>query len=799
MRPIRVFTVVPSLPDELTRLQELAYNLWWSWDHEAVDLFRRLDEDLWESTGHDVVKMLGSISQRRLEVMATDQGFLAHMNRVLNRLDQYLRQMRPGSTWYQRLCQQCTDLPILPGKQCVAYFSMEFGISECLPNYSGGLGVLSGDHMKSASDLGLPLVGIGLLYQEGYFRQYLNNDGWQNERYPHNDFYNMPIILMRDAGGKPLILRIALPGRSINAQIWRVQVGRIPLYLLDTNVPENSREDQDITDRLYGGDLDMRIRQEILLGIGGLQALRLVGQEPVVCHMNEGHAAFLGLERIRVLRREQGLSFAEAREMAAAGHVFTTHTPVPAGIDRFPPDMMHHYFQGIYDELGLSPKEFLGLGRMNPADDSESFCMAVLALRLSAYANGVSELHGQVSRKMWQGLWPSVPADEVPITSITNGVHIRSWISRDLAGLFDRYLGPDWQENPAEKQIWTQVEDIPPEELWRTHERRRERLVAFARMRLRQQLQQRGAPAQEIATASEVLHPEALTIGFARRFATYKRAALLFRDRDRLLRLINDRDRPIQFVFAGKAHPNDQPGKDLIRQIVHNAQLPDLRSRVVFLEDYDMIVSRYLLFGCDVWLNTPLRPREASGTSGMKAAVNGVLNCSTLDGWWCEAYTPEVGWSIGQGEEYADTEYQNHIEANTLYNLLEKEVVPLFYDRGNGGDSTPVDPADESQHQRDRAGVQYAPHGEQLRGAVLPAGCTARSGSGVRRLFPGKSAGCLERSDPQGMGSGTHHGYQGAHRGFPSGGGNAQGEHPCPARWAFTQRCKSGDLSGEGG
>ncbi|MBI3947565.1 MAG: alpha-glucan family phosphorylase [Armatimonadetes bacterium] len=683
MRPIRTFSVVPSLPAELAPLRVLAYNLWWSWDHEAVDLFRRLDEDLWEATGHNVVKMLGSIPQERLEAAARDQGFMAHLQRVMSRLEQFLH---PASTWYQHVTRAGDGAPALPAGQCIAYYSMEFGISECLPNYSGGLGMLSGDHLKSASDLGLPLVGVGLLYQEGYFRQYLNVDGWQNERYPHNDFYNMPTKLVRDEEtGEPLTVSVVYPGRLLTARIWRVDVGRVPLFLLDTNVPGNAREDQDVTDRLYGGDLDMRLRQEVLLGIGGTQALRVLGYNPAVYHLNEGHAAFLGLERIRLLRHDLGISFAEAREVAAAGHLFTTHTPVPAGIDRFPPEMVDRYFEHDYANLGLTRKEFLALGRENPASEQEPFSMAVLALRLSARANGVSQLHSEVARRMWRNLWPGVPTEDVPITAVTNGVHIRSWVSRDLASLFDRYLGPGWQENPADPRVWAEVQDIPPAELWRTHERRRERLVAFARARLRQQLEQRGASASEIAAAAEVLHPEALTIGFARRFATYKRATLIFRDRERLARLVSDFQRPVQFVFAGKAHPHDQPGKELIREVVHIAQQPEFRQRMLFLEDYDVVVARYLLSGCDVWLNTPVRPQEASGTSGMKAAANGVLNCSTVDGWWCEGNAPEAGWSIGRGEEYADKDYQNHVEANAFYNLLEKEIIPIFYHRGLDG------------------------------------------------------------------------------------------------------------------
>ena len=682
MRPTRTFTVVPSLPPELAPLRDLAYNLWWSWDHDAVALFRRLDDTLWESTGHDVVRMLGTISQERLDFAARDPGYLAHMNRVMGDLKAY---MQPTGTWRQRLCGIDEAAAAGPQRPCLAYFSMEFGISECLPNYSGGLGVLSGDHLKSASDLDLPLVGVGLLYQEGYFRQYLNSDGWQNERYPHNDFHNMPITLLRKENGEPLTIAVVYPGRLITAQIWRAQVGRVPLFLLDTNVPVNPRGDQDVTDRLYGGDQDMRLRQEILLGIGGMQALRAIGLNPTVCHMNEGHAAFLGLERIRLLRHDHGLSFAEAREVAAAGNVFTTHTPVPAGIDVFPAEMMHRYFEHDYGNLGLTKKEFLGLGRANPSNEQEGFCMAVLALRLSAGVNAVSKLHGEVSRRMWQAVWPGVPAEEVPIGSVTNGVHVRTWLSRDLAQLLDRYVGPEWRTHPDDGVTWARVEEIPAEEIWQTHERRRQRLVTFARERLAWQMRQRGAATREIAAASEVLHPEALTIGFARRFATYKRATLLFSDRERLARILGDRDRPVQFIFAGKAHPHDHEGKALIREIVHQAQQADFRCRVVFLEDYEMVAARYLLSGCDVWLNTPLRPKEASGTSGMKAAINGVLNCSTLDGWWVEAYTSEVGWSIGRGEEYADTEYQNHVEASALYNLLEQEIVPLFYDRGADG------------------------------------------------------------------------------------------------------------------
>ncbi len=530
-------------------------------------------------------------------------------------------------------------------------------------------------------------MGVGLLYQQGYFRQYLNPDGWQQEQYPDNDFYNLPITLERQLSGAPLTVEVEYPGRAVKAQVWRAQVGRVPLYLLDTNVAGNQPADRDITDQLYGGDNDMRIRQEILLGIGGIRALELLGLRPTVCHMNEGHSAFLALERIRLLMQDDQLTFAEAREAAMAGHVFTTHTPVPAGIDWFHPDLIDHYFSGYYPRLGLSRHEFLGLGRMNPNDPNGYFCMAILAMRLAYRINGVSQLHGRVSRQMWQEVWPQVPTDEVPILGITNGIHARSWISTDMAGLYDRYLGPRWRERPADPKIWQQATRIPDEELWRTHERRRERLVTFARQRLRSQLEQRGGSPAEISQADEVLNPEALTIGFARRFATYKRATLLFRDVERLARILGDKDRPVQLIFAGKAHPQDNPGKELIRQIIHLARRQEFRNRIVFLEDYDMVVARYLVQGVDVWLNTPRRPHEASGTSGMKATANGALNLSILDGWWAEGYTPDTGWAIGGGEEYRDDQfdYQDAVESNAIYDLLEKDIVPLFYERGRDG------------------------------------------------------------------------------------------------------------------
>lgn len=676
MKPIHTFIATPSLPGPLERLRELAYNLRWAWDHDTILLFRRLDNELWEQTGHNPILMLGTIDQTKLQAGASDEGFMAHLERVCHDFDAY---QSAQSAWFSRTHSAMK-------KPLVAYFSAEFGVTECLSIFAGGLGVLAGDHLKSASDLGIPLIGVGLLYQQGYFQQYLNEAGWQQEIYEDNDFHNLPLILERQPGGAPFTVEVPYPGRKVIAQIWRAQVGRVTLYLLDTNIPANTRpEDRDITDQLYGGDLEMRIKQEIMLGIGGYRALKALGLKPTVYHMNEGHSAFLGLERVRRFMEIDKLSFAEAREAASAGLVFTTHTPVTAGHDYFPAELMGRYFNEYLKKLGLSLKDFLALGRQNPDNESEPFCMTVFALRMADYSNGVSRLHGEVSRRMWQGLWPKVPESEAPIVHVTNGVHFMSWISREMKDLYDRYLGLRWRREPADQTVWQQAEHIASSELWLTHERRRERLVAFARRRLRSQLERCGASQTEIRAADEVLHPEALTIGFARRFATYKRATLLLHNPDRLARILNDPDHPVQIIFAGKAHPKDTPGKELIKQIVGLARQEQFRRRIVFLEGYDMSVARYLVQGCDVWLNTPLRPREASGTSGMKATANGVLNLSIPDGWWDEAYRPDVGWSIGKKETYEDRNYQDQVEAENLYNLLEQEVIPIFYDLGADG------------------------------------------------------------------------------------------------------------------
>lgn len=680
---IRSFRVIPSLPEPLAPLLEIAQNLWWSWHPEAVSLFVRLDRELWEETGHNPVRMLGMIDQDLLERVAQDQSYLHGLNLVHARFKAHSQRRSWFLRQYPHLVEQTAGsaAPIR-----IAYFSAEFGLTECLQIYSGGLGCLAGDHLKAASELGVPLCAVGLLYRCGYFHQYLNADGWQQETYPDLDFANQPVQRMYDAQtGEQIKVHVDLPGRRVTVGVWRCDVGRIPLYLLDTNMPENNRADRDITKTLYGGDIESRIMQEIVLGIGGVRALEKVGEKPTVFHINEGHAAFLALERIARFRAEHNCSFEHARQAAAAGHIFTTHTPVPAGIDRFAPQLMEQYFGAMLPSLGIDFDHFLGLGRSNPFDPNEFFSMAVLALRSSQFSNGVSRLHGHVSRTMWKGIWPGLPEDEVPIAHVTNGVHPRTWIASNLVSLYDRYLSPDWQLDPTDFRLWEKVHDIPDEELWRHRERQRERLITWCRRKIRKQMKNRGASFDETERAAASLDPRIFTIGFARRFATYKRGTLLLQDLDRLRQLLNDADRPFQVLVAGKAHPADGPGKEIIRQIVKMAASDDQLRRIVFLEDYDMEIGRRLVQGCDLWLNTPRRGMEASGTSGMKAAMNGVINCSVLDGWWDEAYESETGFAIGKGEIYEDSEAQDTIENRALLNLLERQILPEFYGRDESG------------------------------------------------------------------------------------------------------------------
>jgi len=672
MPAIRKFVVSPSLPEPLQPLLDIARNIWWSWNVEAITLLRRVDPDLWDEHGGNPIAVLGALPAKRIHELERDSAFLSHLERVRTDLERYLAM----PSWFTA---EHSELET----RRIAYFSFEFGLHESLPLYSGGLGILAGDHLKSASDLGLPLVGVGLAYQRGYFHQYLNHDGWQMEQYPENDFYNMSMGLERDAEGRPVTFTVHYPGRAVIVRIWRILVGRNPLFLLDTNLPENTAEDRELTNKLYSGDEDMRIRQEILLGIGGLRALITLGLEPDICHLNEGHSAFLALERINLLMKD-GLDYDTAFEVVRATNVFTTHTPVPAGNDRFSPELVGRYLKDKAAELGLSLDDLLALGRENPADKHESFCMTVLALRLSRFTNGVSELHGSVSRKMWQKVWPAVPENEIPIAHVTNGIHTRSWLCTEIARLYERYLGSRWYEEPTNRSQWERIDLIPDAELWRSHERMRERLVGFVRRRLRRQLEKRGANRAWISRATQVLDPEALTIGFARRFATYKRANLILSDRERLAAILNDPERPVQIIFAGKAHPHDRPGKDLIREIVHLSNDEKFRNRIVFVENYNIEVARFLVQGVDIWLNTPRRPLEASGTSGMKVPPNGGMNLSVLDGWWCEGYGKGNGWAIGAGAEdtFEDHAYQDDVESTAIYDLLEKEIVPMFYERG---------------------------------------------------------------------------------------------------------------------
>ncbi|MCU0307675.1 MAG: alpha-glucan family phosphorylase [Thermoleophilia bacterium] len=670
---VRRLEVLPNIPEELAPLGEIARNLWYSWNLRAVELFIRLSPEGWEASNRNPVAMLGSLPQSVLESAARDESFVAAVQRVHDQMAIYVA----SDGWYPDAHPEAEAMR-------VAYFSLEFGLDVALPLYAGGLGVLAGDHLKSSSDLGIPLVGVGLLYAQGYFHQALNLDGWQQEAYPPNDWFTAPVELVRGRDGRAVRIEIDLGGEPVAARVWRAQVGRIPLYLLDSNVQENSPRAREITGTLYGGDRDMRIRQEVLLGVGGIRALEALGIHPTVCHMNEGHSAFLALERIRLLMQQEGLTFPEAREAVNASTVFTTHTPVPAGNEVFDPDLVRRYMEPLANDVGLGWDALEALGQQ-PGQDHREFGMTVLALRTADFANGVSALHGDTSRRMWRHLWPGLGVDEVPITSITNGIHTRTWLSREMADLFDRYIGPAFIERPHDQSLWERAEQIPPGELWRVTERRRERLVFFARERLRAQRERRGASRAALRAAEEALSPDTLTIGFARRFATYKRADLLFRQPERLLALLGDEDRPVQIIFAGKAHPQDVPGKELIKSVAHVAQDARVAGRVAFLEDYDMAVARYLVQGCDVWLNAPRRPMEASGTSGMKAACNGTINVSVLDGWWVEGYDPSLGWAIGSGEVYADPEEQDAIECDALFSLLEQEIVPTFYRRDRGG------------------------------------------------------------------------------------------------------------------
>lgn len=658
-----------KIPEKINRLPELAYNLWWSWTPEARNLFKRLDYTVWRRTQHNPVQMLHELTAEQFRAAAEDVAFIRHYNKVMILYDQ---KIRSNHTWFR------TNYP---EKQTntIAYFSFEFGLHNSVPIYSGGLGILSGDHAKEASDLGLPFVGVGFMYPQGYFRQRIPGHGWQEAVYQQLDFSKAPIAPVYLSEDKELLINVRVGEREVYARVWHIQVGRISLYLLDTDVDENDPWDRELSARLYSGDSETRIRQEILLGIGGVRLLRTLNINPTVWHMNEGHSAFLLLELIR----EQvagGHSFAEASAIVRHHSIFTTHTPVPAGHDAFTFQVVEHYFNGFWDQLKLSREEFLSLGE-NQETWGVAFNMTVLALRLAGQVNGVSQLHGEVSRKMWQSVWPDKPVTDVPITAITNGVHISTWISGELDTLYCKYVGPNWVEDEDNPTIWERLADIPDMELWETHLHLKRKMASFLRERARRRWVEGMSDPTQILTSGMLLDPDALTIGFARRFATYKRADLLFRDLGRLQRLLLDSHRPVQIIFAGKAHPADDPGKSLIQQVYNLSRNSNVGGRIAFVEDYDMHVARYLTQGVDVWLNTPRRPREASGTSGMKAAANGIPNCSILDGWWEEGYKGANGWAIGTGQEYSDFNRQDAEDGESLYRLLEEEIVPLFYAR----------------------------------------------------------------------------------------------------------------------
>ncbi|HUS13645.1 MAG TPA: alpha-glucan family phosphorylase [Chloroflexia bacterium] len=668
MSPIAVLSQFTPLPARLARLLDLAYNLWWAWHPEARHLFQDIEPDLWDQVYHNPIKFLREVRQTQLEAAAADPAYLQRFDAVLAAFDAY---MTPASTWFRS--------EHLGDEKTIAYFSMEFGLHESLPIYSGGLGVLSGDHIKEASDIDLPLVAVGFIYPQGYFRQQLDANGWQEAYYEKLNFADVLAQPALTPEGQEVVVSVDLPGRTIYAKAYRIQVGRVPLFLMDTDIHPNAPSDRQLGSRLYGGDQEMRIVQEIVLGIGGVRMLRALGIKPGVWHMNEGHAAFLVLELLRE-KIAAGVSYADARLQVAAGGVFTTHTPVPAGHDAFSWELMDKYFGSYWPQMGLSRDEFLSIARQE-ANWGPTFSMTVLAIAGSNRHNGVSQLHGEVSRKMWQWLWPDKPVAEVPISAITNGVHSATWLASQMAAYYTQYLGAGWYDRLDDPATWAPLRDAPAAELWAIHSQLKHDLVAFARKRA----EARYVRMSEAPAVWPILDPDALTLGFARRFATYKRATMIFTDRDRLKKLLNDPARPMQILFAGKAHPADGPGKQFIQQVYWLSKEPGFAGKILFIEEYDMHVARHLVHGADVWLNTPRRPYEASGTSGEKAALNGLPNLSVLDGWWAEGYNGKNGWAVGEGKEYANPDEQDWQDAQSLYATLEQQVVPLFYNRGADG------------------------------------------------------------------------------------------------------------------
>ena len=675
MQPHLTFNVTPRLPEKLEPLRELAYNIWWSWQPSARRLFRSIDIDLWNQTNHSPVRMLQMASQARLEALASDEDFLHALSTIRNRFRAYMD--RKDTYAAERAGKSELKGPI-------AYFSAEFGFHESIPIYSGGLGILAGDHCKAASDLGLDFYGVTLLYRHGYFKQQIDAKGWQHAVELDQNFHHLPIREARHDNGDPVIIHVDLPGRHVAVKVWIMRVGRVNLVMLDTELPENAPGDRQVTAQLYGGDNELRIQQEIILGIGGVRALQALGIEPAIFHMNEGHSAFLALERIRQLvAGGEGICFRSALQIVAASNVFTTHTPVPAGNDSFPLNMMRHYFGDFSNAMGVSIEDLYTFGQATE-DPEPDFSMTILALRMSRHSNGVSKLHGEVSRNMWKGVWKGVPVHEVPITHVTNGIHTRTWLASEIAALYDKHLGPDWEDNLCNTEYWRRVQDIPNADLWRVHQDLKGRLVDFVRESALAQRQRNGEPPEERRRAAHILERNILTIGFARRFATYKRATLLFSDPERLRRLLNHPERPVQFIFAGKAHPADEGGKAFIQKVIEFTRKEGFAHRIAFVEDYDAHIGRRLYQGVDLWLNNPLRPLEASGTSGMKLPPNGGINLSVLDGWWCEAWNRNNGWAIGPEITGGPQELQDATDAGSLYSLLENQIVPLYYTKPDG-------------------------------------------------------------------------------------------------------------------
>ncbi len=667
----------PDLPEKLDKLRDLMLNLRYSWDPHTVDLFEWLDKKTWRRCDRNPVRALSSIPFSRLQKVSNDEGFIAELDAAWRALQEY----KGRAGWFEK------QFPA-ESNGLIAYFSAEYGLDTGLPIYSGGLGVLSGDHLKSSSDLGLPLIAVGLLYRCGYFHQSIASDGQQIERYVENDWRSMPVSLVLDEDGRPFRTKFEVGGHDAYLRIWKAEVGHVTLYLLDTNLQENDDYVRETTSILYPADKDLRLRQEITLGIGGAKALFDLGITPGVFHMNEGHSMFLVFERIRLLMKHDFVNFEEASELVRATTLFTTHTPVPAGNEVFDPALLEPYLRPYAESLGISWERWLGIGRSNPGDNSEWFSMTIAALKSSRYANGVSELHGQVSRDMWKHVWPESPVEKIPIGSVTNGVHPRTWIAPSKWRLYEAHVGPEIETNPADFEVWDRVQEIPGEHLWGAHQQQRQKLVRFIRRRHSAQMTMRGESSEAIEAAERVLDENILTIGFARRFATYKRGDLIFSDIKRLERILLDENQPAQLVIAGKAHPNDAEGQAVIKRVFDFARSEELRQRVVFLEDYDITVARYLVSGCDLWLNNPRRPEEASGTSGMKAAFNGGLNFSVLDGWWAEGYSSDLGWVIGsdcEGRIVPPATNGDELDAESLYATLQTKIVPLFYERDDRG------------------------------------------------------------------------------------------------------------------